>query len=477
MVTAYFTYLVSPFIPGLLAKTRALDSQVLNAHQKSRLREAISIDIRKMCDIVIPAARYPRVSKAAKEKADELGVDLTTLTWHAQKKVDNYQLFTYEHMTPVKVLAAALTTATGEAEALDILDAKLSVAFITKDEDKQLRQHGYAHNRPDPAAAYQAAGIHLLPAPDDPDVAVPATSGNEPATRPNEAFNADAPPLTRAWALLPPPAHPAPPPIEDVPQEVIHDYSDYWEPLLHLTIWGLGWLRPDIGLARWQAAGKPRIDPVLAHIDAWWGRGDQLDDFLAWAARSSALVDFAVDHAATLHEEAPDAPHLTRDLPSTEEYARRYEDPRWAAVWDFYDPFATPDGVGFLARAKRAWYGLDERNDFNPVPIYLPDGSVMVASLGYDRWATAPRHYQWAGSGPERTVSSVYVSSIGYLGTYRRSEATGLWHRTDERTHLLGYPGFEEIAERIAWTSTEQFTIRPPGSPIARRRSDDVDLH
>jgi hypothetical protein len=38
------------------------------------------------------------------------------------------------------------------------------VAWITKDENNQLNALGYAKNRPDPDAAYQEAGITLLPA-------------------------------------------------------------------------------------------------------------------------------------------------------------------------------------------------------------------------------------------------------------------------------------------------------------------------
>ena len=46
----------------------------------------------------------------------------------------------------------------------------------------------------------------------------------------------------------------------------------YWSPLLTLTYRVLGWARPDVGVQRWEAAGRPTDEPALALLDRWWVR-------------------------------------------------------------------------------------------------------------------------------------------------------------------------------------------------------------
>ncbi|WP_329462071.1 hypothetical protein [Streptomyces sp. NBC_01431] len=58
MATARFEYLCRPFAQGLLDKARALIELDLNQHQRARLRESVSVDVRKLCDI--PDAPMPR---------------------------------------------------------------------------------------------------------------------------------------------------------------------------------------------------------------------------------------------------------------------------------------------------------------------------------------------------------------------------------------------------------------------------------
>ncbi|KQP66922.1 hypothetical protein ASF47_04235 [Nocardioides sp. Leaf285] len=71
----------------------------------------------------------------------------------------------------------------------------------------------------------------------------------------------------------------------------------YWAPLLHLLHFGLGWTRPDRGLAAWIALGCPTDDPVLAVVSRWWPR-ERLEDFLAYAGQSRALIDLGGEIAS-----------------------------------------------------------------------------------------------------------------------------------------------------------------------------------
>lgn len=163
-----FEQLCRVFVRGLLEKSHAWRYGKLSDYQRSRLADAITTDIRKLGDMVFPAARLPRVSAAAKELADLHGVDLSTLTWHAQKKVDGYKTFTYEHFFPVLEVRKALSSAADVDEAMGVLNQMLWVAWITKQEDARLHQLGYGSKRPDPYKAYSEAGIELIPVDTEP---------------------------------------------------------------------------------------------------------------------------------------------------------------------------------------------------------------------------------------------------------------------------------------------------------------------
>jgi hypothetical protein len=158
-----FEQLCTIFARGLLDQARAFSSGELTTFQRSRLGDAISIELRKLGDMAFPAARAPYVSAAASRAAEAMDVDLLQHTWHSQKKMDGYQTFTYEHLFPVREIRAALGAAESVRDAMTILDDMLWVAWITKDEDRRLRKLGFASVRPDPWGAYEAAGIELLP--------------------------------------------------------------------------------------------------------------------------------------------------------------------------------------------------------------------------------------------------------------------------------------------------------------------------
>ncbi|MEV6012732.1 hypothetical protein AB0M29_38865 [Streptomyces sp. NPDC051976] len=164
MVSTRFAYVCLPFAQGLFDKSRALKDFDFNKHQRARLRESISVDVRKLCDMLIPDARYPQVSVAASERAAAIGVDLRQETWHSQTRFDRGRaVFHYEHMNPVSQIVKALATADSVAAIVPILSDGLRLAWITKVEDARLTTLGYRYKRPDSGAAYAEAGIVLLP--------------------------------------------------------------------------------------------------------------------------------------------------------------------------------------------------------------------------------------------------------------------------------------------------------------------------
>lgn len=157
-----FDDLCSLFIVSLLEKAHAFSGDQLSKFQRSRLGESMTADIRKLGDMVFPAARTPLISAAAREAADALGCDLRNETWHSQKKIDGYKTFTYEHVFPVREIRLALGKAPDVAAATEVLNRMLWVAWITKGEDKRLHELGFASTRSDPWSAYRQAGIELL---------------------------------------------------------------------------------------------------------------------------------------------------------------------------------------------------------------------------------------------------------------------------------------------------------------------------
>lgn len=154
--------LAAIFAPGILHKGEALRSLVLTTPQRARVRESIGLDIRKLCDMAVPAVRPPEISLAAAAAASALGVELERETWQSQPRFDpGRRVFHYEHVTPVSVLVERTTTAATVEEIIQVLESGLRLAWITKDEDARLTRLGFRHKRADPDAAYALAGITL----------------------------------------------------------------------------------------------------------------------------------------------------------------------------------------------------------------------------------------------------------------------------------------------------------------------------
>lgn len=439
MPTAYFASLVEPFAAGLLHKCRALHELGLNAHQRSRLREAISIDLRKLCDILVPAARPPRISEAANAVASSMGVDLRNTTWHSQKKVDGYRTFTYEHMTPINWFVSEIGKATSPEEVLNIIDQNMWISWVTKEEDAELRRLGYASARPNPASAYKDAGITLLPAEADPDL--PSAKGDRPADggpSTHVRLVDTCPPLhagdrwlPQAWAAGDKGIPPAPAngvPATGQRAKAAEEMLAFWAPLFHLLTWGLGWIRPDIGLVQWRQRGSAS-DPLLDLVTQWW-TPEELNDFLAWAQTSGALSDFARDFLNMSPDLRITERDVQQDLVLDSEVLKRQTLEDWATRWDAYDPYR------LVEHLTQAWRSSTDSSTLNPVPVQLANETLLVATHEYAQWASLPRHYQYEGA----AHIDVYVANIGPLGTFTRSQATGLWHRTREEIHLLGYP-------------------------------------
>jgi hypothetical protein len=148
------------FAGSILAKARALKTLELNRKQRTGLRETITAEIRACGRLLYP--EVAEASEAAIREAAGRGVNLWVHTWRTQRKFDpDRAVFHWEHVNPIACIQKRCEAAESEEEILDAL-AGLRIAWILKREDQQLNRLGFRSNRPDPEAAYRAAGIVLV---------------------------------------------------------------------------------------------------------------------------------------------------------------------------------------------------------------------------------------------------------------------------------------------------------------------------
>lgn len=151
--------LIDPFAKAIYAKTSALKKLDLTAVQRARLLEGISDDIKKVSNFM-----PHQMSRAAHDAAGSLGIDLRQKTWHDQHRFDPKRAtFHVEHLVPVSTIRAKCIRAGSDAEVLAILNERLRIVWILKSEDRELTRLGFRDVRDDPAAAYQACNIEIVP--------------------------------------------------------------------------------------------------------------------------------------------------------------------------------------------------------------------------------------------------------------------------------------------------------------------------
>lgn len=158
------TWLVAvarPFARSIMAKA-ALLHMTMNQRQAARIRESLSDDIKKFCDVITPDVRSPEVSRRALLAATAAGIDLCRQAWHTQPSFDDgRRIFHLEHVVPVRAIRERCLTADDEDELVAILSS-VRLAWILKTENRELDRLGLRTRRDDPDAAYRSAGIALM---------------------------------------------------------------------------------------------------------------------------------------------------------------------------------------------------------------------------------------------------------------------------------------------------------------------------
>ena len=204
----------------------------------------------------------------------------------------------------------------------------------------------------------------------------------------------------------------------------------WWAPLLYLLFFGSGWVRPDLGLARWFDLGQPTDDPVLKIIKRWWG--SQVLDVLAWSSCVNTLTEMAAQIGTVTHTAA-------QRIPLPDRWPERRREPNWGSVWGsgsdpmhlsvhalspVWDNSHTPDGELIV-----------------PASHTRDTGRTVLMLSAYEGWyktlsrlgATLPARRD----GRSWRVD-VVVRPLGWLGSYRLSHRTGRWFMGRHRWHQLG---------------------------------------
>lgn len=224
------------------------------------------------------------------------------------------------------------------------------------------------------------------------------------------------------WSALSSPRTLLRAPATPTPRSTDVEAGAYWTPALHLMLYGLGWRRPDQGLAAWITQGLPRDNPALVLLDEIWARDGQLDWLAAWLARTTLS-----------------GPQLSQDTPAASPTAIDWNGHRpWidrmqsqADVSGIPSPIASSHDPLHLRRHCRG-----PREEGDPGTIRFVEGPrpVVVADQG--------RGWYQAVSALEPAGKSIEVVNLtwGTLGSFTQSTSTGFVHLANVRAdwHLAG---------------------------------------
>jgi len=194
-------------------------------------------------------------------------------------------------------------------------------------------------------------------------------------------------------------------PFESVPHETVsHDAqhyreTTYWTALHALTTFRLGWANPGNGVSM---ATLPDFagDPMLEMIASVWRADGTLSEYVNWSGAKTLNKDEQnIASRSVIDGKHVEATHITN---------------AWLVGWD-----KTESSIAITNKQKRTaalvcetangWYG-----DLTRLGASLPD-------IGNNSWHV-----------------DVFVKSIGFMGTFRKSRVTNRWFVGRHAVHMLG---------------------------------------
>lgn len=206
----------------------------------------------------------------------------------------------------------------------------------------------------------------------------------------------------------------------------LEDATGYWAALLHLLVYTFGWAHPDRGLRWWYDAAQPRANRRLALIADTYGTDGQLDWFAAWLWSMSTPL--------------PGTEWMCSETPDDGDAVA--VDADWLAVQRGAADAAgmpTPLSGGSDPLHLQGHLSGPSEQPTWPASVAIASDTKALAvfddAVGWYRGLA-----DLAGGLPvsaEWTIE-VTIKAVGWLGAFRRSTTTGLWHAVSEDVHRRG---------------------------------------
>ncbi|MCJ1708533.1 hypothetical protein [Microbacterium sp. VKM Ac-2923] len=212
------------------------------------------------------------------------------------------------------------------------------------------------------------------------------------------------------------------------PGDFIH-YLGYWASLQSFLAFSFGWSRHDRGLTWLLTQPELPDDPRFAVLDTVWGRNGDLERYLEWClhvgAQNSAIRFLGCD--------ADLSPLIVEGALSIKLAGIRREMQQTALP-------LTPHGK-HLERGDHV-KGPAERKAGDAGCLRTINGSpprAVYVRQHFGGWYTGLAEAAAALPPSSRSWRvDVFVRSVGFLGTYRKSRTTGLWFSGRHRYHSVG---------------------------------------
>jgi hypothetical protein len=207
----------------------------------------------------------------------------------------------------------------------------------------------------------------------------------------------------------------------------------YWTALHYVLLRRLGWTRPDRGLRWWYDNGKPTEDETLRFVfDVWDADSHGLDEYLGWLLEGRPRFQLHAPDIAWAHwddEQPPLGEAWTVWNREVHDRAARSTDYVFG-LGEGWDPLHLSGQIGSGRRDTDAYLLHRSPNS---------QRAVLVASR-MDSWYAEllARGESLAGPGNTSLRVDVFVKPVGFIGTYRRSSATGLWFTGRHLHHSVG---------------------------------------
>lgn len=205
--------------------------------------------------------------------------------------------------------------------------------------------------------------------------------------------------------------------------------------LLALTTYRLGWSRPAWGLARYLANPKAKNDMTLQFIQRHWDR-DALRMFSAFTEHHDGV---AISGARLSRGQRP--PDEVVEF--LKEWGTYGDDSFKKTAEDQLSGVGGHDLFHLMTHLPKSWSGEWTRLATSALPLRevrpnhyhltVPDASGWY---GYLQSFSDSKNILLL----ETALIDVYIDSIGFMGSYRYSEQTNLWHTCSREVHLLGNP-------------------------------------